>query len=113
MIYNKMSIKRKDLEKEIELLKVKLAEMEKRFDLLERTMTYMDRTHRAEIMTLGQTNANVRNTYDDTTTSDDTSESEGISDEEELVTSSTLIEKANGKNNRVGGMNVGMMRRAF
>lgn len=41
-----------ELNFDIEIMKVKQEQLEKRLDLLEKTLSFYERTHRAEIMTL-------------------------------------------------------------
>jgi hypothetical protein len=75
----------KELYYEVEIMKVKLDQLEKRFDLLEKTLSFFERTHRAEIETIfNQIKNNSRSETSDSESESetDTTSTEPISDTE-------------------------------
>lgn len=76
--YNKMSYKKKkssddnELAFEVQILKVKLEQYEKRLDMIEKAFSMMEHAHRLEMLSLHRKH-NGGSTSDDTDTSSDTS----------------------------------------
>lgn len=63
-----MSHKKKTLEFDVEILKVKLEQVEKRLDWMEKAMSLMERTHKAEMMVIAR---QEKDTDTDTSSGDD------------------------------------------
>jgi hypothetical protein len=78
----KMSRKNSELGYEVEILKVKLDQMEKRFTLLERTILLLENSLRADIQTVANRNKETDN--------DSSSEYSTSSDEHRSISEETL-----------------------
>ena len=90
-----MSHKKQNVGHEVELLRVKLEQMEKRFDLLEKSILLIERTHRAELANVARATRkpNKRTKNHDVFSSDDNGSSSETSDDTSDEDSSEPVEK--------------------
>jgi hypothetical protein len=100
MSYKKKNTNLDNIDKdyEIEIMKVKVEQLEKRLDLLEKNLLLTDRLHRAEMMTLFNKNKDSSSSSESDTPSDvDEKEIEDLESSKELEElKSKSISKKNG-----------------
>jgi hypothetical protein len=97
MSYKKKNANLDNIDKdyEIEIMKVKVEQLEKRLDLLEKNLLLTDRLHRAEMMTLFNKNKDSSSSSESDTPSD--VEEEVLENSKELEElKSKIISKKNG-----------------